>query len=67
AAFRAASHEVRAAMLSNLGSASGSAESVAPVVTFNDDSHVSQMLNTTGAIDQRYMQINVGGRKKKKS
>ncbi|MBV6863782.1 MULTISPECIES: helix-turn-helix domain-containing protein [Xanthomonas] len=67
AAFRAASHEVRTAMLSNLGSTSGSAESVAPVVTFNDDSHVSQMLNTTGAIDQRYMQINVGGRKKKKS
>nr|WP_267191172.1 XRE family transcriptional regulator [Xanthomonas dyei] len=67
AAFRAASQEVRTAMLSNLGSARGSAENVAPVVTFNDNSHVSQMLTTTGAIDQRYMQINMGGRKKKKS
>nr|WP_228738565.1 XRE family transcriptional regulator [Xanthomonas euvesicatoria] len=67
AAFRAASNEVRAAILSNLGSVPERAEKVAPVVTFNDNSHVSQMLNTTGVIDQRYMQINMGGRKKKKS
>lgn len=67
AAFRAAPNEVRAAMLSNLGTVPERSEKVAPVVTFNDNSHVSQMLNTTGVIDQRYMQINMGGRKKKKS
>ncbi|KGT55757.1 transcriptional regulator [Xanthomonas citri pv. fuscans] len=67
AAFRAASPEVRTAMLSDIGSARAGTEKVAPVVTFNDNSHVSQMLNTTGAIDQRNMQIKMGGRKKKKS
>nr|WP_208412477.1 XRE family transcriptional regulator [Xanthomonas cannabis] len=67
AAFRAAPQEVRVAILSDLGAPRAAAMNAAPVVTLNDDSSVSQVLTTTGAIDQRYAQFNVGGRKKKKS
>ncbi|MBV6795350.1 helix-turn-helix domain-containing protein [Xanthomonas euvesicatoria] len=69
-AFKDASPAARNAVLAALGlsaDASFSATGTGPVVTFNDNSHVSQMLTTTGAIDQRYMQINMGSRKKKKS
>ncbi|MBO9855169.1 XRE family transcriptional regulator [Xanthomonas sp. A1809] len=67
AAFRAAPQGVRAAILSNLGPAHVGVMNAAPVVTLNDDSNVSQLLTTTGPIDQRNVQFNVGGRKKKKS
>ncbi|MBB4591856.1 XRE family transcriptional regulator [Xanthomonas cannabis] len=66
-AFRAAPQEVRAAMLSGIGPARGVAEKFAPVIKFSDNSCVSQVLTSTGVIDQRNMQINMGGRKKKKS
>lgn len=67
AAFRAAPQELRTAMLSNLVSPRSAGEKAAPVVTFNDSSQVAQMLTNTGDIDQSNMQINMGGRKKKKS
>ncbi|CAE6844305.1 helix-turn-helix domain-containing protein [Xanthomonas arboricola pv. corylina] len=67
AAFRAAPQDMRAAMLDNLGLARNVSERAAPVVTFNDNSRVGHMVTTTAAINQSNMQINMGGRKKKKS
>ncbi|KFA33402.1 transcriptional regulator [Xanthomonas vasicola] len=66
-AFRAAPQEVRAALLANLGSARDVSERAAPTVTFGDNNRVGHMVNTSGDINQGNVQINMGGRKKKKS
>ncbi|MER3056538.1 XRE family transcriptional regulator, partial [Xanthomonas hortorum] len=68
-AFKDASPAARNAALAALGlveDVSPSKASAGPTLSFNN-SKVGSVLSTTATIDQRNMQINVGGRKKKKS
>ncbi|MCL1532660.1 helix-turn-helix domain-containing protein [Xanthomonas nasturtii] len=68
-AFKDASPAARDAVLAALGlsaDASSSKTGAGPVVSFNN-SEIGSVISTSGPIDQRYMQINMGGRKKKKS
>lgn len=65
--FKNASPAVRNAALAALGvPPDRSTSGVGPTVLLNN-SDVGQMVSTTAAIDQSNMQINMGGRKKKKS
>ncbi|PPT33754.1 transcriptional regulator, partial [Xanthomonas arboricola] len=68
-AFKDAAPAARNAVLAALGLASDASSSSAgagPVLSF-DNSDVGQAVSTTAIVDQSHMQINVGGRKKKKS
>ncbi|WP_349811638.1 helix-turn-helix domain-containing protein [Xanthomonas dyei] len=67
-AFKDASPVARNAVLAALGlsvDASSSTTGAGPVVSFNN-SEIGSVISTSAPIDQRYMQINMGGRKKKK-
>ncbi|QWN07002.1 helix-turn-helix domain-containing protein [Xanthomonas citri] len=68
-AFKDASPAARNVVLTSLGLSDEVASSKAgtgPVVSFNS-SEIGSVISTSAPIDQRYMQINVVGRKKKKS
>ncbi|ATS50780.1 XRE family transcriptional regulator [Xanthomonas citri pv. fuscans CFBP 6996] len=68
-AFKDASPDARNAVLAALGllaDASSSKTGSGPVVSFNN-SEIGSVISTSAPIDQRHMQINMGGGKKKKS
>lgn len=68
-AFKDASPDARNAVLVALGlsaDASSSKTGVGPVVLFNN-SEIGSVTSASAPVDQRYMQINMGSRKKKRS
>ncbi|WDM66300.1 helix-turn-helix domain-containing protein [Xanthomonas cucurbitae] len=68
-ALRTASAGARSVALAALGletAASPGMPGAAPTLNFNN-STVGPVISNNGPLDQRYMQINMGGRKKKKS
>ncbi|MCC4600168.1 helix-turn-helix domain-containing protein [Xanthomonas melonis] len=68
-ALRTASASARSVALAALGLKAGASPSVpsaAPTLNFNN-STVGPVISNNGPLDQRHMQINMGGRKKKKS
>ncbi|MCC4622235.1 helix-turn-helix domain-containing protein [Xanthomonas cassavae CFBP 4642] len=68
-ALRTASASARSVALAALGLEAGAPPGVsgaAPTLNFNN-STVGPVISNNGPLDQRYMQITVGGRKKKKS
>ncbi|MEA9577285.1 helix-turn-helix domain-containing protein [Xanthomonas campestris] len=68
-AFKCASTAARNAVLAELGlltDGSSSKTGASPVVSFNN-SEIGSVISTSAPIDQSNLQINMGGRKKKKS